>query len=98
MSGILPGLAIQNIRLTHLDRILGMKKGDIYDQTHIEKRLFSDDDAVTSQYMDEGYLFFSVDPVEVNIEGDSIDLEMRIIEGDPATINRVHHQRQYKNQ
>ncbi len=40
-----------------LNRILGMKKGDIYDQTHIEKRLTTDDDAVTSQYMDEGYLF-----------------------------------------
>ena len=39
--------------------------------------------------MDEGYLFFSVDPVEVNIEGDSIDLEMRITEGSPATINRI---------
>jgi outer membrane protein insertion porin family len=72
-----------------LNRILGMKKGDIYDQTHIEKRLTTDDDAVTSQYMDEGYLFFSIDPVEVNIEGDSIDLEMRIMEGNQATINRV---------
>jgi outer membrane protein insertion porin family len=72
-----------------LNRVLGMKKGDIYNQTNIEKRLVSDDDAVTSQYMDEGYLFFSIDPVEVNIEGDSIDLEMRIIEGSQATINRV---------
>lgn len=72
-----------------LNRILGMKKGDVYNQTTIEKRLFNDDDAVTSQYMDEGYLFFSVDPIEVNIEGDSIDLEMRIQEGNQATINRV---------
>lgn len=72
-----------------LNRILGMKKGDVYNQTNIEKRLFNDDDAVTSQYMDEGYLFFSVDPIEINIEGDSIDLEMRIQEGNQATINRV---------
>jgi outer membrane protein insertion porin family len=72
-----------------LSRVLGMKKGDIYDQTHLTKRLSTDDDAVTSQYMDEGYLFFSIDPVEANIEGDSIDLEMRISEGSQATINRV---------
>ena len=72
-----------------LNRVLGMKKGDVYDQSHIMKRLMSDDDAVTSQYMDEGYLFFSIDPVEANIEGDSIDLEMRIIENTQATINRV---------
>jgi outer membrane protein insertion porin family len=72
-----------------LARVLGMKKGDVYDQSKIEKRLMSDDDAVTSQYMDEGYLFFGVDPVEANIEGDSIDLEMRISEGPQATINRI---------
>lgn len=72
-----------------LNRILTLKKGDVYDQTTIEKRLFSDDDAVTSQYMDEGYLFFSVEPVEANIEGDSIDLEMRISEGTQATIDKI---------
>jgi outer membrane protein insertion porin family len=72
-----------------LNRVLGMKKGDVYNQTLLEKRLMSDDDAVTSQYMDEGYLFFSVDPVEVNIDGDSIDLEMRINESKQATINKI---------
>ncbi len=70
-------------------RVLGMKKGDVYDQSKMEKRLYSDDDAITSQYMDEGYLFFSVDPVETKIEGDSIDLEMRVSEGNPATINQI---------
>jgi outer membrane protein insertion porin family len=72
-----------------LSRILGMNKGDVYDQSFIEKRLFSDDDAVQSQYMDEGYLFSSVDPVELNIDGDSIDLEIRVTEGSPANINRI---------
>jgi outer membrane protein insertion porin family len=72
-----------------LARVLNMKKGDIYDQTTIQKRLITDDDAVQSQYMDEGYLFSSVDPIEANIDGDSIDLEIRIIEGSPANINRV---------
>ncbi|MFO7655620.1 MAG: outer membrane protein assembly factor BamA [Bacteroidales bacterium] len=72
-----------------LGRLLGFKKGDVYDQSLMEKRLNSDPDAITSLYMDNGYLFFSVDPVEVNIENDSVDLEMRIYEGKPATINEV---------
>ena len=44
---------------------------------------------VSSLYMDDGYLFFNVTPVEVNVENDSIDLEMRIYEGKQARINRV---------
>ena len=72
-----------------LARVLGMNRGDVYDQAKINERLFSDDDAITSLYMDEGYLFFSIDPVETKIEGDSIDLEMRISEGGPATINKI---------
>lgn len=72
-----------------LGRVLGMKKGDIYDQEYLNKRLIQDDDAVLSQYMDEGYLFASVDPVEANIDGDSIDLEIRVSEGLPANINRI---------
>jgi outer membrane protein insertion porin family len=72
-----------------LGRVLGMKKGDVYDQEYLDKRLRTDDDAVQSQYMDEGYLFSSVEPVEINIDQDSIDLEVRIIEGNPANINRV---------
>ena len=55
----------------------------------MEKRLFFDEDAVNAVYMDNGYLFSSIDPVEVSIENDSIDLEMRIYEGKPATINKV---------
>lgn len=72
-----------------LNRVLGMKKGDIYDQEFLQKRLTQEDDAVLSQYMDEGYLFASVDPVEANIDGDSIDLEIRVFEGSPAYINKV---------
>lgn len=72
-----------------LQRVLGMEKGDVYDQEYLEKRLRTDDDAVLSQYMDEGYLFAGVDPVEINIDGDSIDLEVRVTEGNPANINKV---------
>ncbi len=72
-----------------LARVLDMNKGDIYDQEYMEKRLITDDDAIQSQYMDEGYLFSSVEPVEAHVEGDSIDFEIRITEGEPANINRV---------
>ena len=57
-----------------LDHLLGFKKGDVYDQNLLEKRLHTDQDAITSLYMDNGYLFFSIDPVEEV----SVDLEMRV--------------------
>ena len=72
-----------------LSRALGIDKGDIFDQTVLDKRLQIDEDAVSSLYLDHGYLFFSVDPVEVRVEDDSIDFEMRIYEGEQATINEV---------
>lgn len=72
-----------------LTDILAMKKGDVYDKAMLEKRLFSDDNSITTLYMDDGYLFFQVDPVEVNVERDSVDLEMRIFEGEQATVNEI---------
>jgi outer membrane protein insertion porin family len=72
-----------------LSAVLSIDKGDIYDQTRLEKRLRQDEDAVSSVYLDDGYLFFTVNPVELNVDNDSIDIEMRIREGDQATINRV---------
>jgi outer membrane protein insertion porin family len=72
-----------------LDHILNIQKGEIYDPTKLNKRLRQDDDAVSSLYLDDGYLFFSVNAVEVRIDNDSIDLEMRIREGEQARINRV---------
>ena len=73
----------------YLSAVLGIEKGDIYDQTRLEERLRMDDDAVSSLYLDDGYLFFSINPVEIRIDNDSIDVEMRIREGDQATINRI---------
>ncbi|WP_461639735.1 outer membrane protein assembly factor BamA [Labilibaculum euxinus] len=73
-----------------LQRVLGIKKGDVYNQTLLDKRLSSDDDAVSNQYLDKGYLFFNVNPVETVIGKDSINLEMRIVEGKQATIDRVN--------
>ena len=74
---------------TMLDNILGMKKGDVYNQTLLNKRTMEDDDAVANLYMNQGYLFFQLIPIESKIEGDSIALEMRIMEGPQARINNI---------
>ena len=73
-----------------LDATLGVKKGDTYNLKLLNERLNTDDDAVAKLYTDRGYLFFNVEPVEVAVEGDSIDFEMRMYEGKPATINRIN--------
>ena len=74
-----------------LVNVFGIKKGDVYDQANLEAKLFSNPNGndISSLYMDEGYLFFNVTPVETMVSGDSIDLEMRIYEGKQATINKV---------
>ncbi len=75
-----------------LDRVLGIERGDVYNQATLDARLFYDPKGgqdITSLYMDDGYLFFSITPVEVLVEGDSIDLEMRINEGKQARVNRI---------
>ena len=73
----------------YLSAILGMKKGDVYNQKLLNKRLREDDDAVGNAYWNTGYLFYDLQPVEVNVVGDSIDLEMRIQEGPQAHISHV---------
>ena len=73
----------------YLTQVLGMKRGDVYNQKLMNKRLTEDDDAVGNNYWNNGYLFYSLQPTEVNIVGDSIDLEMRIQEGTQAHINHV---------
>ena len=74
-----------------LSDVLGIEKGEIYNQELLDTRLrFSQDGRdVSTLYMDNGYLFFQVDPIEVAVEGDSIDLEIRIFEGPQATIDKV---------
>ena len=72
-----------------LNAILGMKKGDVYNQKKLGERTSTDDDAVGNLYYNNGYVFYHLDPVEVNIVGDSVDLEMRIFEGTQAHISRV---------
>ncbi len=76
-----------------LNNILQIKKGDVYDVVTMEKRLHGggkeNEYDVSKMYKDNGFLFFNVTPVEVNIQNDSIDVEMRISEGKPATLNEV---------
>ena len=72
-----------------LNKTLGMESGDVYNQRLINKRLLEDDDAVHNFYYNNGYVFSSVEPTEVNIVGDSIDLEVRITEGPQAHLNNV---------
>ena len=74
-----------------LELILGIKKGDIYNPEMLEQKLSMNPSGidVSSLYMDNGYLFFNITPVEVRIENDSVDIEIRIFEGPPATISNV---------
>jgi len=74
-----------------LNAILGIKKGDVYNRELIDKKLSFNPKGpdISGLYMDDGYLFFRINPVEIAVEGDSIDVEMRIYEGDQATINEV---------
>ncbi len=72
-----------------LERELRMKKGDVYNKVLMDKRLKQDEDAVGNLYWDHGYLFYQLNPIEVNVVGDSIDIEMRISEGPQAHISHV---------
>lgn len=72
-----------------LDYMLRMKAGDVYNQNELENRLFNDEDAVKNIYFNDGYVFLRLFPVEVRVENDSVDLEIRMVEGSQATINRV---------
>jgi outer membrane protein insertion porin family len=75
----------------YLDSVLNIKKGDIFDQSKLDTRLFMNPMGVdiSSLYMDDGYLFFNLMPIEVLVEKDSIDIEIRIHEGKQATVERV---------
>ncbi len=74
-----------------LAKIVSIKKGEVYNQKVLDERIFMNPNGgdLSSLYMDDGYLFFSVTPMEVKIDGDSIDLELRINEGAQATIREV---------
>lgn len=78
-----------------LSKILGIRRGDVYNQglldTRIGRQLSPEGgEDISSLYMDDGYLFFNIDPVETSIVGDTINYEMRVTEGSQATIGQVN--------
>lgn len=72
-----------------LQNVLGIYPGAVYNQKYLSKRTNEDDDAVSNLYLDNGYLFFQLVPIEERVNGDSVALQMRVIEGPQARINRV---------
>ena len=70
---------------------LGIKEGDIFDQSILNSRLFGDPEGtdISSLYLDDGYLFFNATPIETSINDNKIDLEIRIYEGEQARISNV---------
>ncbi|MFA7081743.1 MAG: outer membrane protein assembly factor BamA [Bacteroidales bacterium] len=74
-----------------LSRRLRIEKGDAYNRTLLEKNIHYDPTGadISALYQDDGYLFSQIIPIEVNIENDSIDIEMRVYEGKQARIGKV---------
>jgi outer membrane protein insertion porin family len=73
----------------YLTTYLGIERGDVFNQSILDKRLYDNDVGLNNLYLDRGYLFFDLQPIEINIDNDTIDYEMRIREGKQATIDRV---------
>lgn len=71
-----------------LERLLNIQSGDVYNESLLQERVYGLD-GVSSIYMDNGYLFFNAEPVELHVENDSIDIQIRIYEGPQAVINRI---------
>lgn len=72
-----------------LNQVLGIKRGEIYNQKRLNQRISEDEDCVNNLYLNNGYLFFNLQTIEKSVRQDSIDFEMRITEGRQATINKV---------
>ena len=78
-----------------LTAVLGIQKGDTYNvetlNRRIGKQLSADGGAdISALYMDDGYLFFQINPIEIAVYNDTIDFEIRIVEGPQATIGQVN--------
>lgn len=78
-------------RTSYLDTVLGIKRGDIYNKTLLTERLENSQDGrnISSLYMDRGYLFFQINPIETNVKDNHINYQMRIIEGKEARIGSI---------
>ena len=76
-----------------LSRVLGLSKGDTYNGVLLKKRIADnskpDGEDLTNLYQNNGYLFSNINPVEVSVENDTINFEVRIVEGKPAYFNKI---------
>ncbi len=74
-----------------LNEILAIKKGEVFSEEKLNKKLNGspNGDDISSLYLNDGYLTFTVDPVQTRVQGDTIHLEMRMYEGPQYTINKV---------
>ncbi len=75
----------------YLEKVLGIEKGEVFSEEKLEKKLrgSANSDDVSSVYLNDGYLTFNVEPVQSRIQGDTVDIEMRIYEGPQYTNNRI---------
>lgn len=74
----------------YMNGVLGIKRGDLYNHKQLMDRLIREDDAVAKLYQNRGYLFSEIIPIETSIDNDTIDFELRVVEKNPATINKVN--------
>ncbi len=74
-----------------LQKVLRIEKGEVFSEAKLEKRLRSSQsgDDVSSLYLNDGYLTFNVDPIQTRIYKDTIDLEIRMLEGPQYTVNKI---------
>ncbi len=79
-----------------LNTLLGVEKGATYDRKTLHKRLgvgrepnIEDNSTVTALYQNQGYLMSAIEPAEIVVGADSLDLDIKIFEGEPFTINNV---------
>ena len=76
-----------------LTSIMGIRKGDIYNMEILDKKLGKNASPeggdISGLYQDDGYLFFRTDPIETAVYNDTIDFEIRIVEGPQATIKNI---------
>ena len=75
-----------------LMKIINMKRGDVYDMSYLDRKLYYDPNGmdISSLYLDDGYLFFNVRAVEIAVDGDSIDVELRMYEGPQAIVDKIY--------
>jgi outer membrane protein insertion porin family len=84
---------VGNTKFTNeeLSSQLGIDKGDVFNQSILDSRLFGSQEGtdISSLYLDDGYLFFNATPVEIATNNNTIDIEVRLYEGEQARLNKI---------